>query len=141
MIGTCGPVGRVTRLDLIEESAAEFLRFGCVGLATNGAAYSIYLLLSGFGVEPLPALAVTYVYSILQSFFLNRVWSYRDDSRAWPAFLRYCFAYVSCYVLNSFVLFLLVKFFRFDHKIVQAFCIAFAGIGLYFVQKNWVFAK
>ena len=71
----------IARLDLIVSSPAEFLRFGLVGLATNGAAYSIYLLLTGPGVERLHALIVTYMYSILQSFFLNQVWSYRDDGR------------------------------------------------------------
>jgi putative flippase GtrA len=86
------------RLDLILPTA-EFLRFGFVGLATNGAAYSIYLLLTDFGVKQLPALTVTYTYSILQSFFLNRVWSYRDERPAGPAFLRYCITYISCYVL------------------------------------------
>jgi putative flippase GtrA len=141
MIGPCSPVGWVTRLDLIGNSSAEFLRFGLVGLATNGAAYSIYLLLTGFGLEPLPALAVTYIYSILQSFFLNRVWSYRNDGPAGPSFFRYCIAYVSCYVLNSFILLVLIEFFFFNHKIVQALCIALAGIGLYFVQKFWVFAR
>ena len=130
-----------TRLDLIVPSSAEFLRFGFVGLATNGAAYSIYLLLTGSGVERLPALTVTYTYSILQSFFLNRVWSYRDEGPAGPAFLRYCITYLSCYVLNTFVLFVLVDVFRFDHKIAQAVCIALAGLGLYFIQKLWVFAR
>src|SRR5215469_9445623 len=138
MIRRCNPYHPrlvITAIDLILPSSAQFLRFGFVGLATNGAAYSIYLLLTDFGVEPLPALTVTYTYSILQSFFLNRVWSYRDDGPAGPAFLRYCITYFLCYVLNSFLLFALTNVFRYDHKIVQAVCIVLAGIGLYFVQK------
>ena len=50
-------------------------------------------------------------------------------------------AYVSCCVLNSLVLVMFVSVFRFDHRLVQAICIIFAGITLYFVQKLWVFAK
>ena len=128
-------------LGLTGTSIGEFTRFGLVGLATNGAGYFIYLVLTGAGVAPLAAVPITYAYCILQSFFLNRTWSYRDDSPPGPTIIRYCVVYVLCYVSNSLVLLTFVDVFHFDHKIVQAVCIVLAGIALYFVQKLWVFAK
>ena len=53
---------------------------------SSGSIVLVNLLLTGWGVERLHALTVTYTYSILQSFFLNRVWSYRDDGPAGRAF-------------------------------------------------------
>ena len=131
----------ITLSDLTGTSTAEFLRFGLVGFATNGVAYSIYVVLTAFGAAPLPAVAITYAYGILQSFHFNRVWSYRYDSPSAPALLRYCITYVWCYVLNSSVLVVSVDVLGFDHKVVQAVYIVFAGVALYFIQKFWVFTR
>ena len=70
------------RSDLAGSSIGEFLRFGLVGLVTNVAAYLLYLGATDAGVPLVAAVIIVYTYSILQSFFLNRAWSYRHRNPA-----------------------------------------------------------
>ena len=65
---------------MARSSIGEFLRFGLVGLVTNVAAYLHYLGATDAGVPLVPAVIIVYTFSISQSFFLNRAWSYRDLS-------------------------------------------------------------
>ena len=62
---------------------AEFrrlVRYGVVGLGTNGAFYLGFLGLLWAGMAPVLASAVTYVCGVIFSYLLNRRWTF--DSQA-----------------------------------------------------------
>jgi putative flippase GtrA len=117
----------------------EFGRFSVVGLTANAAAYILYLLVTAVGTPPLVAITLLYIAGVIQTFFVNRNWSFRHDRALRPAFMRYVITYLSSYFLNCLVQIVFNDVFGVDHRLVQGTFILIAGITLFFVQKFWIF--
>ena len=64
--------------------AAQFLRFGVVGLANTATSYLVIRGLAGAAGLPL-ASAIGYAAGVVQSFLLNRFWTFRSTRPAGQA--------------------------------------------------------
>ncbi|AET69084.1 putative membrane protein [Desulfosporosinus orientis DSM 765] len=54
----------------------EFVRFGLVGAVNTGVDFAVFTVLTHLGVLVLAAQVVSYSCGILNSFFLNRTWTF-----------------------------------------------------------------
>lgn len=75
----------------------EFLRFCLVGAINTGVDFLVFALLSNLGVLLLAAQVVSYTCGILNSFLLNRKWTFQAKRRSPRQLLRFL-------VLNLFTL-------------------------------------
>ena len=85
------------------------------------------------------AMTLLYVVGVSLTFLFNRKWSFRHDGAASPAMLRYFAIYGFGYVLNFFVLLVLVDHLRLPHEIVQGVMIFALAVMLFLLQRYWVF--
>jgi putative flippase GtrA len=122
-------------------AAGEFARFAVVGVVSNAALYLLYLLLTQLGLGHKLAASITYAIGVLQTFFFNRSWSFRDRGAAGPALGRYVGAYGLGYALNMLVLALLVDRMGYPHQWVQGVMIIVLAALLFAAQKLWVFRE
>lgn len=114
---------------MIRKFPHRFVRFGTIGLATNGALYLIFVLLAWAGLPPMAATALCYVVGLMLSYFLNRSWSFQSSnshSRDAPKFLL---AYGAGFLATMVFMSLLLRVLR--PEIAQFLNIGLTAIVIY----------
>ena len=120
-------------------TAIEILRFGAVGLGSNALLYLLYLAATAVGVEPKVAVSLIYLVGVLQTFILNKRWTFQHEGHVRRTAARYWVAYGFSYAANIVLLIIFVDMAGFDHRVVQGALIAVIGLVLFALQKYWVF--
>jgi putative flippase GtrA len=120
---------------------AQLVRFGVVGLVSNGILYAAYLALTYLGMEHKAAMTLLYAVGVLQTFAMNKRWSYRHRGAAGLAFVRYGIVYLAGYLLNLGVLLVLVDRLGYPHQLVQGAMIVVIALFTFVTLKLWVFAE
>lgn len=83
------------------ELTGQAIRFGLVGVANTGVGLgTIYACLFLLGWSDLAANLAGYSLGLIQSFALNRRWTFRSSARLTPAFLRFVAAFGLAYGVN-----------------------------------------
>ncbi len=114
-------------------------RFAAVGLLSNATLYLVYLGLTAMGLGHKLSMTLLFALGTLQTFLLNKTWTFRHGGRLPQSLARYLTAYAGCYVLNLALLFVLVDRHGLPHAVVQGFAILGIAVLLFLIQKFWVF--
>ena len=117
----------------------QFGKYTLVGLLSNCILFLFYLLLTRCGLGPKLAMSILYVVGVVQTFLVNRRWTFQSVGKFRRAMVRYWFSYAFGYVLNLTVLFLCVDIIGWAHQPVQGVMIIFLALMLFCLQKLWVF--
>jgi putative flippase GtrA len=117
----------------------QLIRFVLVGLMSNLLCYVVYLGLTAYGMRPSTAMTLLFAVGTLQTFLFNQRWTFEDKGGQRTAFLRYCIAYGSGYLLNLGALHLMVDRLGFPHQIIQLLMMGLLAVMLFLLQKFWVF--
>lgn len=119
----------------------QALRYGVVGVASNLLLYLLYLAFSLAGLEPKTAMSVTYGIGVIQTFLLNKRWTFSHRGRLRNSSIRYLLVYALGYLLNLGILFALVDCAGLPHQAVQAGAILCVAAILFLLQRHWVFQQ
>jgi putative flippase GtrA len=117
----------------------QFIRYATVGLVSNGLLFAAYILLTTVAMGPKLAMSLLYVTGVIQTFYFNKIWSFRHCGTHAPAFIRYCASYAFGYGINLTALWVLVDHLDYPHQVVQGVMIMVLAIILFLLQKFWVF--
>jgi putative flippase GtrA len=118
----------------------QLLRYGLVGVATNLALYSFYILITYLGMEPKKAMTVSYVVGASIGFIGHRQWTFAHKGALFGAGARYCIAHLMGYLINFFILLTLVDRLGYSHQWVQAVAIFVVAGFLFVTFRYFVFA-
>ena len=118
----------------------QFLRYAVIGLGSNVILYLAYLLLTSFGLGHKTAMTLVYGVGTLQTFLLNRRWTFDDRRETHSTFFRYIITYTLGYLFNLGVLYILVDEVGLPHQMVQGVLIFVVAVFLFLLQKYWVFS-
>lgn len=121
--------------------SSQALRFVLVGVASNAFLYLLYFGMTSAGIGHKVAMSLVYVLGVLQTFVLNRTWTFDHAGRAGSAFRRYCLAYCGCYFLQLGLLYLLVDRVGVNHLLAQGLTMCTVAFVLFVLQKYWVFCR
>jgi putative flippase GtrA len=122
-------------------TAGEFGRFAVVGVVSNVVVFVLYLFMTQTGLGHKIAATLAYALGVLQTFILNRSWSFRDQGAVAPALGRYVAAYGLGYVANIAGLVILVDLAGYAHQWVQGGLVIIVAVLLFGLQKFWVFRE
>ena len=114
-------------------------RYVTVGVLSNFGLYVGYLLLTFAGLGHKLAMSLLYVIGVLQTFAFNKRWSFEHRGPSSTPLLRYVLVYALGYAVNFAALVLLVDIAGAPHQLVQAGTIVAIAIGMFVLQKYWVF--
>lgn len=117
----------------------QFLRYTVVGITSNLVLYVIYLLATSFGVGHKTAMTLLYGVGILQTFLLNRRWTFNHQGYVPSALTRYIAIYALGYLVNFAGLYLFVDELGFPHQVIQGLLILIVAVLLFMLQRIWVF--
>ncbi|HWQ41664.1 MAG TPA: GtrA family protein [Desulfosporosinus sp.] len=67
----------------------EFIKFCLVGAVNTGIDFTVFTVLSNFGVLLLVAQVVSYSCGVLNSFLLNRTWTFRERKQSSGQLIRF----------------------------------------------------
>jgi putative flippase GtrA len=119
----------------------QLLRYIMVGVGSNVILYLAYLLLTGLGLGHKTAMTLSYGVGILQTFLLNRSWTFGHQGHIRSAFIRYIVIYLLGYLVNFSGLYIFVDVFGFAHQLIQGVMIIIVAVLLFVLLRLWVFDK
>ena len=117
----------------------EFIRYACVGAATNVVGFLLYALFTALDLSPVLTISIFYPIYIGLAFSLNKKWSFSHQGHISTSAVRYLIAYVGCYVLNVTALKYFNGYWGYSHLLVQAAAVVVIVPLLFLTQKLWVF--
>lgn len=120
-------------------SVAEAIRFGMVGIVSNLILYCLYLLFTYFGMGYKESMTILFLMGVLQTFFINKNWTFRHGVAGIVFFKRYMLVYIIAYLMNLLALYFFVDYHGFPHQYVQAVMILVIAFYSYMAQRFWVF--
>lgn len=116
------------------------LRFAAVGVGSNLSLYVLYLLVTWLGIGHKTAMTGLYLVGMLQTFVLNRAWTFHYRGKIGGAMRRFIVAYALGYLVNFGMLRLFVDTMTLPHQAVQAAAILVVAVMMFILQRHWVFA-
>ena len=119
----------------------QLLRYVMVGVGSNVILYLAYLLLTGLGLGHKTAMTLSYGVGILQTFLINRSWTFGHQGHIRSAFICYIAIYLLGYLVNFSGLYIFVDLFGFAHQLIQGVMIIIVAVLLFVLQRLWVFDK
>lgn len=118
----------------------QLWRYAMVGLLTNAAGYSVYLLLTmALGVAPKLAMTVLYLVGATAGFFGHRRVTFAYQGGHLGAGARYALAHLAGYGINLVLLQVGVESLGMAHQIVQAIAVFVVAAFLFVTFKLFVF--
>ena len=115
------------------------IRFGVIGLTSNLVLYLLYLELTYLGLGHKFSMSLLYIVAVLQTFVLNKNWTFSHRGHLSATFMRYISLYAVGYLINLGVLIVMVDRLGYSHKWVQGMTVLVVAVLLFVMQKAWVF--
>ncbi len=119
----------------------QLTRYAIVGISSNLAGYSAYLLLTFLNVGPKLAMTLVYLTGAVVSFIGNLCWTFKNKGKFLSAALKYAIVHICGYSLNFFILYIFVDWMFYPHQAVQAVSIGIVSVFLYCMLKRVVFSN
>ena len=117
----------------------QWVRFVAVGVSNTVLSWCVYATLEAVGVPYLLASAIAFAVGALNSYLLNRRWTFHSRGRPGPEVLR--FGVVQCVGLGGDVLLLgvLTEDAGIHHLIAQAIVFPVASAVTFLLSRQWAF--
>ena len=118
----------------------QFFKFGIVGISNTLLTFAVYtLLLKVFGVWYLAASAIGFGAGTVNSFLLNRRWTFRGHVGDALTPLRWTVVQCGGLGVNEGLLYVFVHDARVDKLLSQAFATAVVTITTFLANRAWTF--
>lgn len=124
---------------MIRDTLAPLVRYGIVGLVSNGLLFLIYLALEALGAVPEFAATLAFILGTAWTYVANRQWSFKSDRRHTTAAPRYVATYLIGYALTVGTLSFTHRILGWPHYMGQLFAIGIAAVAIFVLLKVWVF--
>ena len=108
---------------------------------SNLVLFALYLILVKLGLNIKIAMSLCYGLGVINTFYFNKTWTFTYQGDNKRALLKYALLYLSGYIINLAVLFVLVDVHGFAHQLVQGATILFLAVYFFFASKIIVFNK
>jgi len=118
----------------------QFVKFGIVGVSNTLLTFVVYtLLLKVFGVWYLAASAIGFAVGTINSFLLNRRWTFRGHVGDALTPVRWTVVQCGGLGVNEGLLYVFVHDARVDKLLSQAFATAVVTITTFLANRAWTF--
>jgi putative flippase GtrA len=118
---------------------AQWLRFALVGASNTVLYAAVYMTLERLGVHYVVASIVAFVVGALNSYVLNRRWTFRSEAPRAPELARFVCAQLLGVVASLALLAALVEVARFHHLAAQAVAFPVASLLTFALSRQWAF--
>jgi putative flippase GtrA len=120
--------------------AAQWLRFATVGAANTLLSWCAYAVLVRLGLHYLLASGLAFALGVVNSYALNRRWTFRSEDRRAPEALRFVAVQGIGLGFDVGLLYTLVHDVRLQHLLAQALVFPPASTLTFLLSRQWAFA-
>jgi putative flippase GtrA len=120
----------------------HFFSFLLEGLGRAGNILSNFI--STIGIKTVDASfanIISYIFGLINSFILNRFWTFKACYESMKQFKRFVILNISCLALSTFTIFIFIDILNWPYKIVWITVMSFIMILNFIINKHWVFKK
>ncbi len=118
----------------------QWLRFATVGVTNTVLSLALYAALLGLGTFYLVASGVAFAVATLNSYALNRRWTFRSTGRRSPEVLRFYLVSATGLALNLALLSLFVEDVSLPSLLAQLAVIPLVSVVTFAWNRRWTFA-
>ena len=120
---------------------SQLMKFSLVGVINTLIHYALfYLFYSLFGVYHLVASTLGFIAAVINSFLLNKYWTFRSNSpQLAKQFLRFFSVSLAALLINLATMALLVEWYMVDPLVAQLAAIGFTLLVNFAGNKWWSF--
>jgi len=123
----------------LRNTSIEFLKFSVVGIFNTVAGYAIYYVLLFYHLHYLAALLISYIFGILNNYYLNRYWVFASEHHFKRELPRFIIVFSANILLNVALLPVFVELLKFDPRIAQLFLQLCLAMLTFLGLKFWSF--
>ena len=121
---------------------SQIIKYGSVGFVTNALGYMVYIVIANIiGVSPPLAAIISGFLVISLSFYLNKRFSFGNNSKSISMAVNYYILYVSAILFHSFIIFIFSNVLGFAHEIIAGISIILISCSLFLIQKFLLFKR
>lgn len=117
----------------------QFLKFGIIGVSNTIISLSIYYLLLNFGINYILANIVGFIISVLNAFFWNNKYVFKNSLNKKNKVLKTYISYGITFVLSNLLLFIFVNFLGISKIIVPIMNLVIITPINFILSKYWAF--
>lgn len=118
----------------------QLVRFAIVGVLNTAISLAVYKLAVDIGVAYPVASVVAFIVGALNSYTLNRVWTFRAGAFTGAGLARYLVVQLVGLGVNELVLVALVEGASVQHLAAQAVALVVASSIMFALNRYWAFA-
>jgi putative flippase GtrA len=124
-----------------KQLAGQLVRYGIVGLASNGLAYGIYLLITWLGVAPEATAAGLYLVGASSSYLGNYKWTFSSKSSHASTLPKFALAHILGFSVQLLLLSFLYRNIGLSHQLAQLVTVGCVAIILFLSFKYYVYPQ
>lgn len=124
-----------------KQLAGQVFRYGIVGLASNGFAYAVYLLITWLGVAPEATAAGLYLVGASSSYLGNYKWTFASRSSHASAFPKFVAAHILGFSVQLLLISYLYRKIGLSHQLAQLVTVGCVAIILFLAFKFCVYPE
>jgi putative flippase GtrA len=118
----------------------QLIRFAIVGCTNTALSWCAFALLASLGVQPLVASAIAWILGALNSYLLNRRWTFRSSGRYAPEAVRFALVQCAGLALDVVLLDALTRDAGLHQLLAQAMVYPATTIATFLLSRHWAFA-
>jgi putative flippase GtrA len=126
----------------MNKELGEFSRYMLVGVANTSIGYIVYLaFLLIFEVNPFYSNLISYAIGLVVAYFLNMLFVFKSASHSLRSLIIYISGFGVSYLLNIFVLAILILHLNLRPEISQIFAMGVYTISFYLINRFLVWPR
>jgi putative flippase GtrA len=118
----------------------QIVRFGIVGVLNTGIGLAVYKVAIDVGIPYPLASVLAYAVGAVNSYTLNRIWTFRAGAFSGTSFARWAVVQLVAVGINELVLVTLVEGLSVDRVVAQGFALVVASAVMFVLGRQWAFA-
>jgi len=118
--------------------AAKYLVVGGLGTVTHLSL--LYIAVETFSLPPLLGSCVAFVWVVIQSYFLNRNWTFQSDKEHTSALPRYLVVSGIGFATNLTIMFVMLNILGLWYMLAQASAAVVVPLSNFLLNKYWTFS-
>ena len=130
------------RLPFWKESFRQFFKYGIVGVVnTLITLAAIFILMEFIGVHYVAANAVGYILGFINSFIMNKIWTFESKGNTSKEILSFVLIFLVSYAFQLLLLILIKEKIGISAEIAQVVAMIFYTIISFIGNKSFTFRK
>jgi putative flippase GtrA len=117
----------------------QFVKFSIIGAMNTIIGYGIFYFLLFLNFHYMAALAISFIFGLLNSYFWNKYWVFVSGHHFKRELPRFIIVYVSTLLINAALLPIFVEYLKIDPRIAQLFFLIFLPLLTFLGLKYWSF--